>query len=160
MGDIVHDALALWRFPDETFAAWAAARARHYRLNHLTVSDAVTRAVAMLRRFQESALFREMDAAEPRLHELPVNILDHTGQPGSHRLDALYQQDGRWTIVDFKTDAIHSASGVPVVMRREGYDLQIRRYATAVHQLVDVQPRLLICFLDVAGRVEIREVVG
>ncbi len=158
VGNLVHMALSLWRFPDGGFAAWCATRARLYGLDdQRQVNDATRRATTLLRRFQQHALYREMDGAELRRHELPVSVLVN-GQPDTRYIDALYQHDGRWTIVDFKTDTIKEPAGVTAVMRREGYDQQIQGYGTAVEQLLGHRARLLLCFLDVSGSVALRDV--
>ena len=69
VGDIVHEALANWRFPDaEEFDAWALTVAESQGLvERASTRKAVKRAGKLLQRFRQHPLYAEMDAAHPAL---------------------------------------------------------------------------------------------
>lgn len=148
VGTVVHEALALWRFPDgPAFDAWAVARAREHGLtSDAQLDDCTRRAAAMLARFQAQPLFREMDTADRRLHELPFSYA-HDGLPPNGIIDALYERDGRWTVVDFKTDDLRHKTPKQVLDGSD-YEQQVQRYGLATAALLGTKPRLLIYFLD------------
>jgi ATP-dependent helicase/nuclease subunit A len=148
VGTVVHEAIALGRLPDERFEKWVRARAGSYGLtDERQLADAVRETGRLLKRFQEWELFPEISGAERRFHELPYSLTtDDVIESGF--IDLLYRHDGRWTIVDFKTDDIGSGAGVREFLERERYTVQIRRYGRAVIKLLGERPRLLICLLN------------
>jgi ATP-dependent exoDNAse (exonuclease V) beta subunit len=83
---------------------------------------------------------------------------DGRGQIDSGIIDALFERDGAWTIVEFKTDEVRKAGDLADLLAREDYLPQVRRYAHAVRLLLGVEPRCMLCFLDVAGAVHLHEV--
>ena len=163
VGSLVHEALAAWRFPDEespslpdqAYARWAEARARGYGLaDNPRLADAVRRSAELLLRFQAHALYREMDTAGRRLHEVPYSLLiDGTVESGI--IDALCQRQGVWTIVEFKTDEVRNQADLDQVLAREDYLAQVRRYAVAVERLLGQRPRSVLCLLNYAGAVHL-----
>ncbi len=161
VGSLVHDALAQWYFPDPdgSFAGWATGRARGYGLaDEAQLVDAVAEAARLLRRFRAGPLYAEMDAAGRRLHEVPYSLATDGGAQ-NRVIDALYLSDGRWTIVEFKTDDIRDENGLREMLAREDYLAQARGYAAAVARLLNVAPRALLCLLNYAGTVRVEEVV-
>ena len=70
------------------------------------------------------------------------------------RLDILYRRGDIWKIVDFKTDRLSSLQAIDQD-RQQRYRLQLERYARAVQQQLGVTPQAAICYLDVAGRIEL-----
>ena len=161
VGSLVHEALAAWRFPDEespslpdqAYARWAEARARGYGLaDNPRLADAVRRSAELLLRFQAHALYREMDTAGRRLHEVPYSLLiDGTVESGI--IDALCQRQGVWTIVEFKTDEVRNQADLDQVLAREDYLAQVRRYGVAAQRLLGQRPRSVLCLLNYAGAV-------
>ncbi len=143
IGTLVHEAIALWRFPGNGFERWVRARSKTYGLtDKLQLADAVSEVGRLLQRFQNWDLFPEIENAKVRFHELPYNYdLGDTVETGY--IDLLYQHDGRWTIIDFKTDDIRDESEV-----KQAYTAQVRRYGTAVTKLLGEQPRQLLCYLN------------
>ncbi len=91
-----------------------------------------------------------MDTADRRLHEIPYSTMVN-GQPDNRFIDALYLKDGRWTVVDFKTDELHRNETLENLLAREAYEEQIRAYGRAVKDLVGTEPRLKLCFLSIRG---------
>lgn len=156
VGSLVHDALAAWRFPDERFSAWAEARARSYGITDpRELADAVARSRQLLERFRTHPLFREMDQAERRFHEVPYSIVVD-GQVESGVIDTLYYYEGRWTLVEFKTDEVWGEEELETLLKEEDYLPQIRRYILAVEILLGEKPRAFLCFLNYQGTIHLQ----
>jgi len=156
----VHEALATWRVVDEGFARWAESRARSFGVaDGRQLDGAIRESRKLLRRFAQHPLFSEMDRAARRLHEVPYHI-QTDGQPDSGLIDALYLSGGRWTVVEFKTDEVRGAAQFEELLSREDYVAQANRYLRAVQGLLGLRPRLLLCMLDYAGGIHIRELDG
>jgi ATP-dependent helicase/nuclease subunit A len=151
VGSLVHEALAAWRFPEDAdtdFAAWARARARSYGLTDARQLDnAVQRSRRLLDRFARHPRCREMDAAAQRLHEVPYSV-NRAGRDESGVIDVLYRHDGRWTLVEFKTDRIRSDAQFEALLAETDYVAQVQRYADAVAGLLGERPACYLCFLN------------
>jgi len=106
IGDLVHRALQLWRFPDDP--ALPAILETFARENGLVAADeirfAVDQALRHLGRFQKHPLFQKLDRSQ-RLHEWPYAVTID-GQPETGVIDLLARAaaDAHWEIYDFKTD--------------------------------------------------------
>ena len=154
VGSLVHEALRAWRFPDADFDNWAKARAQVLGLlDAQRLGDAVRKTSLLLRRFQEHPLYAEMAAAERRLHEVPYTLMDDQGRLEQGIVDAIYLQNGLWTVVDFKTDRIEDAADFNRLAVERGYREQLKRYGSAVTRLTGHQPRTVLCMLNFAGRI-------
>jgi ATP-dependent helicase/nuclease subunit A len=162
IGSLVHEALAAWRFPaglDPDFERWGEARARGYGITDAhQIADAVRRTRQLLVRFQAHALFREMDGAERRLHEVPYSLME-CERVESGIIDALYQCDGDWTIVEFKTDRIRDQAGLERLLAEEDYVAQAQRYLSATKELLGQPSRFILCLVNYIGTVHIHEIV-
>jgi len=162
VGSLVHEALAAWRFPDEPstdpgqgFERWAEARARGYGITDpRELADAVRQCGRMLVRFQTHPLYREMDEAERRLHEVPYSVTVD-GKIESGIIDALYLREGGWTVAEFKTDRVKDEAYFEKLLKREDYLAQAERYAKAVERLVGQRPRVVLCMLNYGGAVRL-----
>jgi len=163
VGKLVHEALAAWSFPQDSRAAgvspsfqrWAEARARGYGLTDPEqLQDAVSRCARLLASFRAHPLYAEMAAAESRLHEVPYSRLVH-GRVESGILDALYRREGRWTIVEFKTDELRDEVALQHLLREEDYLAQAQRYLAAAQDLLGQMPRLRLCLLNYARGVRL-----
>jgi ATP-dependent exoDNAse (exonuclease V) beta subunit len=153
VGSIVHEALALWRFPGPGFDNWAASRARGYGLTDPQQLHHARRETSrLLRRFQQHALFQEIETAGKRLHEVPYSYL-RNGAMETGYIDLLYQREGVWTLVDFKTDRVRNEADLQRLLVEKDYREQVERYGTAVRQLMGVVPKRLLCFLNIANQV-------
>ncbi|MFQ5401012.1 MAG: UvrD-helicase domain-containing protein [Anaerolineae bacterium] len=153
IGSLVHEALAAWRFPGADFDAWARARAQAYGLaDGRRLQNAVTETTRLLARFRRHALFREVHKADRRLHEVPYSLL-HDGQGEQGVIDVLFLRDGRWTLVDFKTDRVRHEAEFRELLSKKDYMGQVRRYGAAVAHLIGQTPRLFLCMLNFAGEV-------
>ena len=163
VGSLVHEALAAWRFSDggpstgsgHRFERWAEARARGYGITDpRELADAVHQCQRLLLRFQAHPLYSEMDGADRRLHEVPYSLVVD-GCIESGIIDALYLQEGIWTIVEFKTDEVRGEADFERLLAREDYLAQAQRYVTAAERLLSQRPRLILCMLNYAGAVHL-----
>jgi ATP-dependent exoDNAse (exonuclease V) beta subunit len=161
VGSLVHEALATWRFPDRgavassehPFERWAEARTREYGLTDARqLADAKRQSRRLLLRFREHRLFEEMDGADRRLHEVPYSLVVD-GCIESGVMDALFLREGRWTIVEFKTDAVRDQTAFEALLAEEDYLTQARRYLSAAERLLGQRPRFILCMLNYAGEV-------
>jgi ATP-dependent helicase/nuclease subunit A len=158
VGQLVHTALAAWRFPDHTFADWVLAQARNYGLvDERQLDDAIRESQRLLRHFQASDLYRAMDRAEQRLHEVPFSLqLD--GSLVSGIMDALFRENGTWTLIEFKTDRIRNETDLHNLLRDTDYLAQVQRYAQVIKQLLGQVPRAMLCWLNHRDGVLVQEV--
>jgi ATP-dependent exoDNAse (exonuclease V) beta subunit len=90
-----------------------------------------------------------MDSAE-RHHEVPYFLPDGRGV-----IDLLYRTEAGWFIIDFKTDEVRSDAEALEVIRQNGYDRQVVRYAQAVAAQLQVQAKTRLVFLNVAEEVKV-----
>ena len=159
VGSLVHEALAMWRFPDDDagFPQWIDARARHYGLTGgALLKNAIRRTERLLRRLQKVGLYVDVQRAERRLHEVPYSR-SRDGRLEQGAIDLLYRRRGQWTIVEFKTDDVHNKADMERIIEEKGYRRQLERYAAAVERLMGERPRARLCFLDVGGEVVVDE---
>jgi ATP-dependent exoDNAse (exonuclease V) beta subunit len=161
IGSLVHEALAAWRIPDAAagggtvngFAAWAESRARESGLTDARqLADAVRRTRQLLLRFRSHPLYAEMAGADLRLHEVPYSLVAQ-GQVESGIIDAVYQRQGSWTIVEFKTDRVGDRSELERLLVGKGYGAQAQRYVAAAEHLLGQRPRCILCMLNYRGAV-------
>jgi ATP-dependent exoDNAse (exonuclease V) beta subunit len=164
IGSLVHEALAAWRFPNDSasadrhslgFARWAEARARGYGLtDRRQLDDAMRESRRLLLRFRAHALYQEMNTAERRLHEVPYSLFVD-GRLESGIIDAMYLRDATWTIVEFKTDRIPDRARFEELLAEEDYLAQAGRYLAAAENLLGQRPRCVLCMLNYAGAVHL-----
>ena len=166
VGSLVHEALAAWRFPTEQstqrggFERWARARARGYGLTDpRQLADAVRQSEALLTRFHVHPLCFEMVAADRRLHEVPYS-LQMEGRLENGIIDALYQRQGVWTIVEFKTDAVRDPADLSRLLADQDYVAQSQRYVAAAERLLDQRVQAVLCLLNYAGQVHVHRIDG
>ena len=157
IGSLVHEALALWRFPGLGFDAWITARAREYGLTDASqLGHAHTETSRLLRRFEQHDLYQEIANAERRLHEVPYSYYrDDVIETGY--IDLLYERDGLWTLVDFKTDRARHEADLQKLLDEKDYREQVTRYGTAVEHFLRITPRMILCFLNVANQLQLIE---
>lgn len=149
-GTLVHEALAVWRFPGEGFDGWVTARAHQYGLiDGAQIGRLAGEVAALLNRWRAHPLCAEIETAERRLHELPYS-LKHNGQVEQGTIDLLYRRNGQWVVVDFKTDRV-SQVNIGEVLAKTDYVAQVQRYGAAVQELLGELPSLALCFLNCDG---------
>ena len=153
VGTLVHGALEQWLFPDGVlFARWAEAEARGRGITDAAeLHNAVQRAARMLTRFQATDLYTAMDGAVQRLHEVPYTLATPDGVLERGTLDALFCDDGQWTLVEFKTDHVADSTALTTLLDTTDYRAQVTRYLDAAERLLGARPRPALCFLNVGG---------
>jgi len=157
IGSLVHEALAVWRFPDGQFARWAEARARSHGITDgRQLRDAINRSRRLLLRFQDHPLCQEMDDADRRLHEVPYDLMVD-GKPDRGTIDALFLREDKWTVVEFKTDELRDQAQLDRLLEEQDYRAQTERYVKAVEHLLGQHPRTILCLLNYAGQVRLLE---
>jgi ATP-dependent exoDNAse (exonuclease V) beta subunit len=151
----VHEALAVWRFPQDGLDDWASARARQHGIaDPQQLADAARRTRQLLSRFQAHALYQEMDGADRRQHEVPYSRVV-AGRVENGIIDALYERDGTWTIVEFKTDKLEDEAELGNLLAEEKYVEQAQRYEAAVEELLGQEPCTILCLLNYARGVRL-----
>ena len=155
VGKLAHIALAHWRFPDQPdFEVFVFPYALEAGLtDHGEIAEAMSEARRLLARFQQHPLYAKLAAAE-RHHELPYSVELAEG-PHSGIIDLLYRADGRWTVVEFKTDELRATDDLKAHIIAKKYDRQVRRYVEAVECLLGERPRALLVFLNVGRQVRV-----
>ncbi len=163
IGKLVHAALAAWRFPgDDHFGDWLRAQARGYGLHDAAqLDDVVRRAQRLLGSFRRHPLYAEIAGAEVRRHEVPYVLPEDSaeGAPVFGQIDLLFRANGRWTLVDFKTDRLRDERAREEALADDGaYQAQVERYLAAVEGLLGERPRGLLCLLDDRGACSVVEI--
>ena len=148
VGLLVHEALAMWRFPGPGFDEWVNRRSIGFRLSGERQRHLVLEGTSqMLAHFRQHELYREMAGARRRLHEVPYSM-QHNGRVDNGRIDVLFEDERGWTVVDYKTGYAPKEADIK----------HLRRYGTAVSELMGSSPRLLLCYLNYQGGVRVHEV--
>lgn len=134
VGDMTHRALRQWRFPHNTseLEKVLAEYARTLGLaEDAVIHAAVLQARNLLTRFTKSELFRAMDAARVRRHEVPF-VCEWQGRTVHGSMDALVQTaDGTWFIADFKTDDVRDGDLRAHVIKHYAVQLGLYQYAAS-----------------------------
>jgi ATP-dependent helicase/nuclease subunit A len=143
---LVHDVLAEIDFgrPED-----AAPLVRRFAPRHLPgVEDQWEAPIDMIRRFLGSPRGAEIKRARLLHRELEFLLAWPPGnsQPGARYLqgfiDCLYQDpNGRWILLDYKTNAV-SAATIDAVAAE--YEMQMLLYALAVEQILGAPPAELV----------------
>jgi hypothetical protein len=107
---------------DEACAAWELVPAEASEVRRL-----VGKLVA-------SDLYRRSGKAPRRLAETPVLYRDAAGFLVEGKIDLLFEEDGEWIVVDYKTDRWKGAADRDA-LARERYSSQLLDYAAAVRAL-------------------------
>ena len=158
VGEMVHKALQRWRFPgDPALTGLLRTSAQSEGLlEEDLIQKALWEAETLLRRFQGHPLFKEIDAAPERHHEVPYVGTDPKGGAEWGFMDCLYRAPGGWVLVDFKTDRLRDQAGLEE--NAAEYLDQLLRYRQAASRLLSAAPRALMCFLNVERSIVIREI--
>ena len=175
VGKLVHSCLQRWKFPAADFDAFLRPFALEAGLiDPGEIHTALGDARRLLQRLRDHPLYAELDRAE-RHHEVPYFTPAARGAEASRGvIDLLCRLDGRWRVIDFKTDYAASEDEARLLIRQNDYDGQAQRYVQAVQDLLgfstssklnvetphqsvsatrDVDARLV--FLNVAGKLAI-----
>jgi ATP-dependent helicase/nuclease subunit A len=157
VGTLFHEALRRWRFPgDAGLAALLRLHAQELGLTDAAEIETTLKEVThLLERFKRHELFRQLDGAR-RHHEVPY-VLMREGRSQSRVIDLLVEENGRWTVIDFKTDRLQDRAALQTA-KAASYREQVREYVTAVAGLLGEVATGRLCFLDMAGAIWIEEV--
>ena len=161
IGKMVHKAIQRWRFPgDPALANLLDTIAREAGVvEEARRQYALREAEEFLARFHAHPLWRVLDRAAVRLHEVPYTLMRADGRTEVGYIDLLYREvysSAGWSIVDFKTDTIQSDGELALLV--EQYTRQVRRYTRAVRGLLGPVEAINLCFLDACGQVAVVEV--
>jgi ATP-dependent helicase/nuclease subunit A len=161
IGKMVHKAIQRWRFPgDPGLVSLLDAILRESGM----VGEAQRRyahqeADQFLTRLRAHPLWKVIDQAVVRLHEVPYTLLRGETTTEVGYIDLLYREEESavgWSLVDFKTDTIESDAELVLLVER--YTRQARRYTRAVRSLLGPVASVCLCFLDACGQVAVVEV--
>lgn len=154
LGEVVHEALRYWRFPNEHANIDAILRSYAWQQNisdEWQINDVVKRAWRMLEKFQTSDIYKAVSSAKannaPYYAELP--FIYRTEKRIIHGvIDALFKHNDEWWLVDYKTSTVKG--GLPEIARHaQRYYLQLGAYASAVRQeLGGITPRVFIHYIQ------------
>ncbi|MCO6449740.1 MAG: UvrD-helicase domain-containing protein [Caldilineales bacterium] len=153
VGALVHKALQHWRFPNEPdFEKFLKPFALEKGLvGDDAVREATVEAAKILQRFKTHPLFNELTQAE-RMHELVYALETADGlDAGVIDLAARSTPGDPWHIYDFKTDILKRDDDLVSHVTDKHYDKQMRRYISAVEQLIGVKPLATFVFLNAGG---------
>jgi ATP-dependent exoDNAse (exonuclease V) beta subunit len=144
VGRLVHEALRRWHLHDETFEDFLRPFAIESGLTDLAeIHAAIQESRRLLDRLRVHPLFTELDTAE-RHHEIRYDL-----PTGRGIIDLLYRTEAGWFIIDFKTDEVRSKEEAQSVIRQNGYNAQVARYAEAIADLLGVRAKMRLVFLNV-----------
>lgn len=159
VGDIVHRALQLWKFPDHgesEFVDWVTVELiKRGVLKESEIKDGYRRAKKLLERFQSHELFNRMNESDRLMHEVPYSVRGDKEKYQSGIIDAMFWENGRWIIVEFKTDEIRDKKRFDWVWEHEDYQQQVAKYVSAVKTILDDTPQAILCFLNYEKRVHL-----
>lgn len=151
VGNMVHKALELEIYRDS-----AALNALLTRMltgdDQLSAEDregAANRVKKLLERFAASDICRRIESADERRHEVPYTMMYRQGGANSGIIDLLIREGGRYTVIDFKTDALDHESERRDAMER--YGGQLGRYRRTLRRILGSNPECGLCFLDDMG---------
>jgi ATP-dependent helicase/nuclease subunit A len=157
VGEVVHRALALWKFPSQSeadFLDWGTAEFRKLGLfREKDIHFGLIRVEVMLGRFQDHELFERMDRSQLLRHEVPFSLEDKEGILRNGVIDALFLEDGGWVLVEFKTDEIRNGEMYRVIWSEMDYQSQVEGYLEASKRLLGQRPMPVLCFLDYLGQI-------
>ena len=157
VGDVVHKALELWKFParrETDFIEWVEAEFRKagvypeeaVKLGYRRVRD-------ILDRFSGTDLYQRMDRAKVILREVPFHLEEKDAVLVSGSIDALFKEESGWVLVEYKTDQIVTGAEIP--WHDLDYVEQVEGYLDAAEQILGQRPEPVLCFLDYGGRVKL-----
>ncbi len=157
LGAIVHDAIAGWVYelpnnrPD--MSTFIEQRAHTYGvIDNSAISKLASQARAILDAYLSSELHHRVSMASRREHEVAYAIPSTMTGKGDHELgivDLMFQEDGRWHIVEFKTDRLAPGETYESLLAssRNDYCAKLDAYAAAAAYLLDQDVEAWLCFL-------------
>jgi ATP-dependent exoDNAse (exonuclease V) beta subunit len=144
-GTFVHELLRAADLRGTGARVAAAALAPRYRVP----AEDVGEAAGIVERTLALPLFDEARTAERLAREMPF-VCQLDGRTVSGQIDLAYLKDGRWTLVDFKTETVDD---VDEAVRRHA--AQVSLYRRALEGLVGARPRAFLCFVQTGSVVPV-----
>ena len=154
LGEVVHEALRYWRFPDEHDNIEDILRSYAWQQNitdEWQIADVVKRAHRMLEKFQTSDIYRAVKEVKANnqayFAELP--FIYRTEKRIIHGIiDALFKYQDDWWLVDYKTGTVRG--GIPnIAQHAQRYHLQLGAYASAVRQELNGEtPKVFVHYIQ------------
>jgi ATP-dependent helicase/nuclease subunit A len=159
VGEVVHRALEKWKFPDDgetAFISWAAAVFSSLGLSgEKEIRDGCKRVITNLERFQNSDLYQRMKGADRLYHETPFSLPRDGEGPLIGVIDALFLEEEKWVLVEFKTDRIYNKEAFSKLWKEKDYQTQVEGYLKAAETLLGTRPEPVLCFLNYEKRVHL-----
>ncbi|MEQ8675080.1 MAG: UvrD-helicase domain-containing protein [Aggregatilineales bacterium] len=165
VGEIVHEVLRWWRFPepDKEYDYHRLLRSYAWRqgiTDDRLCQEAADKAYALILKFTQSEMFQRLERADAVYRELPF-IYEVDGRIIHGIIDTLYRIGEQWVIVDYKTSAVqqaHITANIDDHARR--YHLQVGVYAQAVsEQLNGIVPETYVHYIRYTHTVKVEESV-
>jgi ATP-dependent exoDNAse (exonuclease V) beta subunit len=113
---------------------------------------AVNESIKLLRRLERFPRWDEIEGATERHHELPFSRSLPSSESPIGTIDLLYKTDLGWHLIDFKTDELRDDGDLERAI--EEHRGQLVRYQKALNDLIKIDAKAYICFLDFQGAVE------
>lgn len=159
VGDLFHGAVEKGIYPassGQDFHRWAgSALKRAGLLDDRQIHRTIERVQRLLERFQDWEGFQDLETAEIDRREIQFSC-----RKGEHfetgRIDALYLRDGIWTLLEYKTDRIHTREELQEKLGE--YQPQVHNYLKVAGEVLGSRPRALLVFVDVMGGLQAIEV--
>ena len=117
--------------------------------------EIILQAIKLNKRLMAHEFWGEIKNADKKYHELPYQLIDRKGNLEHGIIDLLYFYKSYWKLIDFKTDPIYSESELNE--RVYEYREQMTNYLYAIRTLMNINPDVMICFLDMNGEILIRD---
>ena len=159
VGEVVHRALEKWKFPDDgetALISWSVAIFGNLGLSgEKEIRDGCKRVITNLERFQNSDLYQRMKGADRLYHETPFSLPRDGEGPLIGVIDALFLEEEKWVLVEFKTDRIYNKEAFSKLWKEKDYQSQVEGYLKAAETLLGTRPEPVLCFLNYEKRVHL-----
>ncbi len=159
VGKVVHRALEKWKFPDDgetEFISWSVAVFGNLGLSgEKEIRDGCRRVITNLERFQNSDLYQRMKGADRLYHETSFSLPRDDEGPLIGVIDALFLEEEKWVLVEFKTDRISNKEAFKRLWKEKDYQTQVEGYLKAAETLLGRHPEPVLCFLNYEKRVHL-----
>jgi len=96
-----------------------------------------------------------MTGADRLLHEIPFSLPREGKGPLIGVIDALFLEESKWVLVEFKTDRISSKEAFKRLWKEKDYQTQVEGYLKAAETLLGRRPEPVLCFLNYEKRVHL-----
>jgi ATP-dependent helicase/nuclease subunit A len=153
VGNLVHQALADWSLlsqGERGLQEGLTAIARSLGVQQpAQAEDAARRARRLLNSLIRSPLYKQIDQARTRLHEIPFTL--HTGSELLHgAVDLLFEDDQGWHLLDWKSEWIPPGEAGT---KAQEFLPQLATYRLAVTRILGLHPQTGVCLLADNGTV-------